>query len=50
MQERESSNKAKTAARGCPATSATLLRDLASDTQHAPRGEFVARYRPMTEA
>ena len=50
MQERESSNRAKTAAHGCPTTSATLLRDLASDTQHARWGEFVARYRPMMEA
>jgi len=37
-------------ARGCPTTSATLLRDLASDTQHTRWGEFVARYRPMMEA
>ncbi len=33
-----------------PKTSTTLLRDLASDTQHARWGEFVARYRPMMEA
>ena len=30
-----------------PDTSATLLNDLAGDTQHARWGEFVARYRPM---
>ena len=33
-----------------PTTSTTLLRDLAQDSQHARRGEFVARYRPMMEA
>ena len=33
-----------------PATSTTLLRDLAKDSQHARWGEFVARYRPMMEA
>ena len=33
-----------------PETSTTLLRDLASDSQHARWGEFVARYRPMMEA
>ena len=33
-----------------PDTSTTLLRDLASDTQHARWGEFVNRYRPMMDA
>lgn len=33
-----------------PATSATLLNDLARDARHARWGEFVARYRPMMEA
>lgn len=33
-----------------PKTSTTLLRDLASDTQHVRWGAFVARYRPMMEA
>lgn len=33
-----------------PQTSTTLLRDLASGSQHARWGEFVARYRPMMEA
>ncbi|MBQ6141510.1 MAG: sigma-70 family RNA polymerase sigma factor [Kiritimatiellae bacterium] len=33
-----------------PTTSTTLLRDLASDSQHARWGEFAARYRPMMEA
>lgn len=33
-----------------PATSATLLNDLARDSRHARWGEFVARYRPMMEA
>lgn len=33
-----------------PATSTTLLRDLAQDSQHSRWGEFVARYRPMMEA
>ena len=33
-----------------PATSTTLLRDIASDSQHVRWGEFVARYRPMMEA
>ncbi len=33
-----------------PETSTTLLRDLASDSQHARWGEFVGRYRPMMEA
>ena len=33
-----------------PTTSTTLLRDLASDSQHARWGDFVARYRPMMEA
>ena len=33
-----------------PETSTTLLRDLASDTQHARWGEFVNRYRPMMDA
>ena len=32
-----------------PPTSATLLNDLAHDSQHARWGEFVARYRPMME-
>ena len=32
-----------------PETSTTLLRDLASDTQHARWGEFVSRYRPMMD-
>jgi DNA-directed RNA polymerase specialized sigma24 family protein len=32
-----------------PLTSATLLNDLARDSQHARWGEFVARYRPMME-
>ena len=32
-----------------PETSTTLLRDLASDTQHARWGEFVNRYRPMMD-
>ena len=32
-----------------PPTSATLLNDLARDSQHARWGEFVARYRPMME-
>ena len=31
-------------------TSTTLLRDVASDTDHARWSEFVARYRPMMEA
>lgn len=35
---------------GCPQTSATLLQNLASDSQHARWGEFVARYRPMMAA
>ena len=35
---------------GIPTTSTTLLRDLASDSQHARWGEFAARYRPMMEA
>ena len=35
---------------GIPTTSTTLLRDLASDSQHARWGEFIARYRPMMEA
>lgn len=34
----------------CPPTSATLLQNLASDSQHARWGEFVARYRPMMAA
>ena len=33
-----------------PTTSTTLLRDIASDSQHVRWGEFVARYRPMMEA
>ena len=33
-----------------PPTSATLLNDLARDSQHARWAEFVARYRPMMEA
>lgn len=33
-----------------PETSTTLLRDLASDSQHARWGEFVSRYRPMMDA
>lgn len=33
-----------------PATSTTLLRDLAQDSRHARWGEFVIRYRPMMEA
>lgn len=33
-----------------PETSTTLLRDLASDSQHARWGEFVNRYRPMMDA
>ena len=33
-----------------PATSTTLLRDLANDSQHARWAEFVTRYRPMMEA
>ena len=33
-----------------PKTSATLLADLARDSQHARWGEFVTRYRPMMEA
>ena len=33
-----------------PPTSATLLSDLARDSQHARWAEFVARYRPMMEA
>lgn len=33
-----------------PLTSVTLLRDLATDSQHARWGEFVYRYRPMMEA
>lgn len=33
-----------------PATSTTLLRDLANDLQHARWAEFVTRYRPMMEA
>ena len=33
-----------------PETSTTLLRDLASNSQHARWGEFVARYRPMMES
>ena len=33
-----------------PATSTTLLRDLANDSQHARWSEFVTRYRPMMEA
>ena len=35
---------------GIPTTSTTLLRDIASDSQHVRWGEFVARYRPMMEA
>ena len=35
---------------GIPTTSTTLLRNLASDSQHARWGEFAARYRPMMEA
>lgn len=33
-----------------PETSTTLLRELASDSQHARWGEFVNRYRPMMDA
>ena len=33
-----------------PATSTTLLRDLAQDSRHARWGEFVTRCRPMMEA
>lgn len=33
-----------------PATSTTLLRDLANDSQHARWSEFVTRYRSMMEA
>ena len=33
-----------------PATSTTLLRDLANDSQHARWAEFVTRYRPMMDA
>ena len=33
-----------------PATSETLLRDVAGDAQHVRWGEFVARYRPMMAA
>ena len=33
-----------------PTTSTTLLRDMASDSQHNRWNEFVARYRPMMEA
>ena len=33
-----------------PTTSTTLLRDVASDSQHVRWTEFVARYRPMMEA
>ena len=33
-----------------PTTSMTLLRDVASDSQHARWSEFVERYRPMMEA
>ena len=33
-----------------PATSTTLLRDLANDSQHARWSEFVTRYRPVMEA
>ena len=33
-----------------PETSTTLLRDIASDSQHARWFEFVDRYRPMMEA
>ena len=33
-----------------PATSTTLLRDLANDSQHARWAEFVTRYCPMMEA
>ncbi len=33
-----------------PATSTTLLRDIAHDSQHARWSEFVTRYRPMMEA
>ena len=33
-----------------PTTSTTLLRDVASDSQHARWTEFAARYRPMMEA
>ena len=33
-----------------PATSTTLLRDLANDSQHTRWAEFVTRYRPMMEA
>lgn len=33
-----------------PTTSTTLLRDVASDSQHARWAEFAARYRPMMEA
>ena len=33
-----------------PATSTTLLRDLANDSQHARWSEFFTRYRPMMEA
>ena len=33
-----------------PATSTTLLRDIARDSRHARWGEFVSRYRPMMEA
>ena len=33
-----------------PATSTTLLRDLANDSQHARWSEFVTRYRPMMAA
>ena len=33
-----------------PATSTTLLRNIAQDSQHSRWTEFVARYRPMMEA
>ena len=33
-----------------PATSTTLLRDIAQDSNNARWGEFVSRYRPMMEA
>lgn len=33
-----------------PVTSATLLRDISGDPEHARWGEFVVRYRPMMEA
>ena len=49
FEEKDRTQALKNMAR-IPTTSMTLLRDVASDSQHARWSEFVERYRPMMEA